>query len=211
MCPVTYCPCAGGYIQLKLYFFGENNVKIEVYHDYSLRTKIAEFQNVKSKTLLTLNATNLPNGIFNNEIYLKVTNQSDVSCITRIKTVCPDNLWPGSWEDMEILGKTFKNSYGSFTVYSHKDKVNNYDCKIDEVNTDWHVGGNVVKGDSNKIGTRTYDDLVFITNDSVRLTITKDGELKTGDKKFTIGGNLEVQGDSVIVKKRPVCGWCQSI
>jgi hypothetical protein len=39
-------------------------------------------------------------------------------------------------------------------------------------------------------------DFVFITNNEERLRITADGEIKTKGGKFTIGGNLEVQGDS---------------
>jgi hypothetical protein len=46
-----------------------------------------------------------------------------------------------------------------------------------------------------KLRTTDATDFVFITNNEERLRITADGEIKLNGK-FTIGGNLEVQGDS---------------
>ncbi|OUR91102.1 hypothetical protein A9Q87_11550 [Flavobacteriales bacterium 34_180_T64] len=64
-----------------------------------------------------------------------------------------------------------------------------------------------LKGNSNsdalvdKLGTTDSTDLVIVTDNIERLRITADGQIITGDGKFTIGGNLEVQGDSTRINK----------
>ena len=67
------------------------------------------------------------------------------------------------------------------------------------------MGGNVValSADTTNraFGTKNYEDLAFITNDTVRMVITKDGDLLIGSERVVLEGNLEVQGDSVIVNK----------
>jgi hypothetical protein len=61
----------------------------------------------------------------------------------------------------------------------------------------WSLFGNSKSDpEKDKLGTTDATDFVFITNNEERLRITADGEIKTKGGKFTIGGNLEVQGDS---------------
>lgn len=191
------CPCKGGYSRLELYYFGDNDVNIQVFRDPLLTSLITSFTAVKSGTLLNVDASGMPGGKFEVKTYLLVTNPANQQqSATELYTDCPKPSWPGAMEDLEILGKTF----GSFTVFSHTDLTNNIKCTMDKASLDWHVGGNVVAPDDNRIGTRTYDDLVFVTNDKVRLTITKDGKLITADSiGLELGGNLTVHGDSVEV------------
>ena len=54
---------------------------------------------------------------------------------------------------------------------------------------------------TDKLGTTDEADLVFVTNNLERLRITSAGEILTGEGKFTIGGNLEVQGDETLINK----------
>jgi hypothetical protein len=66
----------------------------------------------------------------------------------------------------------------------------------------WSLKGNSKTDPKrDKLGTTDAADLVMVTNDIERLRITADGEIITGDGKFTIGGNLEVQGDSTTINK----------
>lgn len=66
----------------------------------------------------------------------------------------------------------------------------------------WSLFGNS-KSDplKDKLGTTDSTDFVMVTNNKERLRITADGQIITGDGKFTIGGNLEVQGDSTVINK----------
>jgi hypothetical protein len=66
----------------------------------------------------------------------------------------------------------------------------------------WSLFGNSKSNPKkDKLGTTDSTDVVFVTNNIERLRITADGEIQTGDGKFTIGGNLEVQGDSTTINK----------
>ncbi|MFH6769595.1 hypothetical protein V8G56_12660 [Gaetbulibacter aquiaggeris] len=66
----------------------------------------------------------------------------------------------------------------------------------------WSLFGNSkTNPEKDKLGTTDSTDMVFVTNNKERLRITADGQLITGDGKFTIGGNLEVQGDSTLINK----------
>lgn len=66
----------------------------------------------------------------------------------------------------------------------------------------WSLFGNSKSNpEKDKLGTTDSTDLVMVTNNIERLRITADGQLITGDGKFTIGGNLEVQGDSTLINK----------
>ena len=66
----------------------------------------------------------------------------------------------------------------------------------------WSLFGNSKSNpEKDKLGTTDSTDVVFVTNNKERLRITADGQIITGDGKFTIGGNLEVQGDSTTINK----------
>lgn len=64
----------------------------------------------------------------------------------------------------------------------------------------WSLFGNSKSDpEKDKMGTTDATDLVFVTDNIERLRITADGRIITGPGKFTMGGNLEVQGDSTII------------
>lgn len=66
----------------------------------------------------------------------------------------------------------------------------------------WSLFGNSkTNPEKDRLGTTDAADLVMVTNNIERLRITADGEIITGDGKFIIGGNLEVQGDSTTINK----------
>ncbi len=66
----------------------------------------------------------------------------------------------------------------------------------------WSLFGNSKSNpDKDKFGTTDSTDLVFVTDNIERLRITSDGRIITGPGKFTMGGNLEVQGDSTRINK----------
>lgn len=192
-CDVDSCECIGDFFtEIEAYYFGANGVKVEVFGDQKLTQLIATFPSVNNAQLLTLSAAALPGGVFSTYIYLKVTDASNNSCVTEIFSRCPLNAWPGALEDLDILGKT----YGYFTVYSHTTAEQKRRCTIDNINQDWHVGGNVVGPVKNTLGTRNAENVVLISSDLPRGIITKDG--KFGLNTQTPNALLDVNGDARI-------------
>lgn len=204
-CATNKCECDEGYVDLELYYFGESNVLIEAFNSYSYdpANLMVSYPNSMSGDFLTINANNvvLTNGVLPTRVYFRVTKPSGEICYARIYTQCPVGSLPGQQEGQEILGKTF----GNFTVFSHTDKGNGMKCTLENIRREWHMGGNVVALNADTtnraFGTKNYEDLAFMTNDSIRMVITKDGDLRIGSERVVLEGNLEVQGDSVIVNR----------
>ena len=204
-CATNKCDCDEGYTDLELYYFGEDDVLIEAFNSYSYNPAnlMVTWANSMSGDFLTINENNsvLTNGVLPTRVYFRITKPSGEICYARIYTQCPVPSLPGQQEGQEILGKTF----GNFTVFSHTDKGNGIKCTLENIRREWHMGGNVValSADTTNraFGTKNYEDLAFITNDTVRMVITKDGDLLIGSERVVLEGNLEVQGDSVIVNK----------
>lgn len=217
-CLTETCYCEGGYTAMKLFYFGEDNVTVEVFSDYAMNNLFLTFNNVMSGDLLIIDGSGLANGTLMSKTYLKVTNLANEDCVTKIDSKCPLPSWPVAKEEQEILGKTF----GNFTVYSHTSAENNFECTLDNIQTDWHVGGNVVGALKKKLGTKNDEDVIFITNNIPRGIINKAGQfgVKTLDPRpgvdmdvrgifiadsimvrggLDVGGNLKVHGDSVII------------
>lgn len=192
-CEVDSCECIGDFFtEIEVYYFGANNVKVEVFGDQKLSQLITTFPNVNNAQLLALSAAALPGAVFSTYVYLRVTDPSNNSCVTEIFSRCPLNAWPGALEDLDILGKT----YGYFTVYSHTTSEQKRRCTIDNINQDWHVGGNVVGPVKNTLGTRNPENVVLISSDLPRGVITKDG--KFGLNTQTPNALLDVNGDARI-------------
>ena len=192
-CDVDSCECIGDFFtEIEVYYFGANNVKVEIFADQKLTQSVVSFPSVNNAQLLAIKASALPGGVFNTYIYLKVTDPGGATCTTEIFSRCPLNAWPGALEDLDILGKT----YGYFTVFSHTTSEQKRRCTIDNIDQDWHVGGNVVGPVKNTLGTRNPENVVLISSDLKRGIITKDGQF--GLNTQTPAALLDVNGDARI-------------
>ncbi|MBX2926222.1 MAG: hypothetical protein KF852_00175 [Saprospiraceae bacterium] len=202
LCPAEPCPCSGGFLEMSVYYFGENNVTIDVFTNKPLTNQIASFPGVVSGQLLTISGAGLPGGELAVHSFFRVTTGGGDVCVTPIYSRCPSNAWPGSLEDLKVIGKT----YGDFTVYSHRDTGNNYTCTIDDagVNQDWRVGGNVIGAAKNTLGTLNNESVVFITGNTPRGTITDAGNFGIGTLAPT--ATLDVAGNSRISQTLEVAG-----
>lgn len=198
-CPEE-CPCVGGFTQIQLYYFGENNVRVDVYNNPSFSGTIASFNAVNSGDLLTLSSAGLPGGTFSQYIFLVTTKADGTSCYTRMYARCPVNSWPGALDDLKILGKTF----GDFTVYSHTDQGGSLLCTLDNADQDWRVGGNIVSPANNTLGTRNNQSMVLISNDVPRGILTNTGNLGIGTT--TPSARLDVAGNARIANELTVHG-----
>ncbi|WP_367390088.1 hypothetical protein [Lewinella sp. LCG006] len=193
------CPCVGNFVEMQVYYFGDDNVTIEVYRNNGLTTLIQTFNNVTSGQLLTIDGSTTVNGTLGNTTYFVITN-GDNSCVESIYTRCPSNVWPGATDDLDVVGKT----YGDFTVFSRTDLGNNFVCDLSNAAQDWHVGGNVVSAAKNTLGTRNNESVVFITNDEDRGTITNTGDF--GINTLAPTARLDVRGDAIIDETLDVNG-----
>lgn len=198
-CPPP-CPCEGGFVEMKVYYFGEDNADIEVYRNNNENFLITSFSGVNSGDLLTIDGSGLPGGTLGIYTFFSTSSAGKETCITRIYSRCPSNAWPGATDDLAVLGKTF----GDYTVYAYTDSENNSECTIAYADQDWHVGGNVVEAPNNTLGTRNDESVRFITNDQVRGGITSTGEF--GIATTTPDAQLDVHGDAIIEETLDVNG-----
>ncbi|HHB51540.1 MAG TPA: hypothetical protein ENK75_00620, partial [Saprospiraceae bacterium] len=51
-CPADPCPCTGGFTQMGIYYFGEDNVDIDVYSSYTQTELVVSFSGANSGDLL---------------------------------------------------------------------------------------------------------------------------------------------------------------
>ena len=202
LCPSEPCPCNGGFVEMSVYYFGEDNVTVDVFSNKPLTQQIASFPGVMSGQLLPLSGAGLPGGVLPQYSYFRVTGGGGTVCITSIYSRCPSNAWPGSLEDLKVIGKT----YGEFTVYSHRDAGNNYSCSIDDagISQDWRVGGNVLGAANNTLGTLNDESVVFITGNTPRGAITNAGNFGIGTIAPT--ARLDVAGAGRISETLDVAG-----
>ena len=194
------CPCEGNFVEMQVYYFGEDNVTIDVYRNAGLNQLITTFNGVVSGQLLTVDGSGTPTGTLSNHTYFVTTTAGGEACVETIYSKCPTSAWPGSMQDLDVLGKT----YGDFTVFSRTDEGNTFVCDISNADQDWHVGGNVVGAANNTMGTRNNENVVFITNDQDRGTITTTGDF--GINTLAPGARLDVQGDAIINETLDVNG-----
>jgi len=179
------CPCEGGLSQIKVLYQGgpPTPVTVKVYRNQNLTDLLVTFNAVSNGDILTVNATNFPDGKLKKETFFQVL--SPGIAVVEIPTECEEEKEP--WEFS--LGETF----GNFSVLSHRDRKNGNECTVCDIRKEWQVGGNGLMDLCNKLGTRSYTDLVFITNNIERLRITKDGAI-------SLKNNIEV-GEDLTVKR----------
>ena len=178
------CPCEGGLSQIKLLYLGNDGVTVKVWGKKDQKDLLATFTGVNNGATLTVNANNYPDGKFKNETFFEVV--SSGSPIQEISTECEELKEP--WE--MSLGETF----GNFSVLSHRDRRNNAECTVCDVKKEWHVGGNGLMDMCNFLGTKSYTDLVLITKNIERLRITKDGDINIANS-LQAGNNLTVKNN----------------
>lgn len=200
MVPAYPCACEGNYVKLTLYYFGEEDVKISVFRDKQLERLVQKSETpLKKGYKFSIIAKYSSFGRLNSNTYLLLENDSKEEKVVVIRTSCPSPSWPGALEEQEILGKSF----GGFIVLSHEDETGKI-CSIDDVEMDWHQQGNIVTKQSNKLGTRNNEAVVFITNDEHRGVISHDGRFGINKEKPEWGSYLDVEGaitsDVLIVK-----------
>jgi len=193
LCPQDTCNCYGDLIQIQTYYFGPSNVKVEAFIKKDLSGLFFTQAGVIDGQLLTINSTSLPDGVFPAYTYLRLTGSDGTSCVTELYSRCPINAWPGATEDLRIVGKTF----GNFTIFSHTDMQKHQECSIDNIEQDWHVGGNIVGPSKNTLGTKNKESVQFITDDKIRGILTKDGDfgfgITTPDAKVDVNGNAKIR------------------
>ena len=199
-CPAEPCPCEDFFEQMSVYYFGEDNVTINVYRNNSSTILITSIANVNSGDLLVIDGTSTLNGRLGTYSYFEVINGSGEVCVTKIFSRCPSNVWPGSLDDQRVLGKTF----GDFTIFAHTDSENGSECTLADVDQDWHVGGNVVAATNRNLGTRNNEDVVFVSNDAERGVIKNTGEF--GINTVAPAAQLDVQGDAIVNETLDVNG-----
>ncbi|KAA3621916.1 MAG: hypothetical protein DWQ02_26940 [Bacteroidetes bacterium] len=199
-CIENPCPCEGGLIEVKLFYFGDDAVDIEFFGDAGLTNLIGSETGINNGDMFIVNGTGTPLGKLYSNTYLRVTNSLGETCVVKIFTRCPTNSWPGAYDDLRIVGKT----YGDFIVYSKTDLGNNNECTIADVDQDWHVGGNIIDPAKNTMGTRNEENVVFITDDTPRGVITASGDY--GINTMTPSAKLHVQGDQIIEETLDVNG-----
>ena len=189
------CPCEGGLSQIKVLYRGETGDSIRVYRNKNLTELLIAFKkiDVYDGAILTINAVNFPDGKLKNDTYFQVL--SGVTGLSlsvyEIPTECEEDKEP--WEFS--LGETF----GNFSVMSHRDRKNGAECTVCDIRKEWQVGGNGLMDLCNMLGTKSNTDLIFITNNLDRLKIKKDGDVEI-KRSLSIGGSLTV--DSSVLLNR---------
>lgn len=194
------CPCEGGLVAVKLFYFGDDPVDIEFFGDAGLTNLIGSETGINTGDMFIIDGSGTLLGKLYSNTYLRVTNGLGETCVVKIFTRCPTNSWPGAYDDLRIVGKT----YGDFTVFSKTDLGNNNECTIADVDQDWHVGGNIIDPAKNTMGTRNEENVVFITDDIARGVITASGDY--GINTLSPAARLHVDGDQIIEETLDVNG-----
>jgi hypothetical protein len=191
LCPDIPCPCDGGLKEIQLYYAGANNVTVSFYYNGGLDpgSLISSFANVQDGDILVVQT---PAGkTFNDYTFINVEGPGVEECKTRFWSNCPEYLYAGALDDLQIIGKT----YGDFTVMGYTDADNNNSCSLDDIQQDWHVGGNLVESTLNTMGTINNESVSFITNNTPRGIITQAGNFGIGTQSPST--RLEVVGNSL--------------
>jgi enhancing lycopene biosynthesis protein 2 len=180
------CPCEGGLSEIKvLYQDGPATpVTIKVYRKKELTELIATFTGVSNGAILTVSAAGFADGKLKENTYFQVLSPN--IAVVEVPSECEELKEP--WE--MSMGETF----GNFSVLAHKDKKNGAECTVCDLRKEWHVGGNGLMDLCNMLGTKSYTDLIFITNNTERLRITKDGDINISNN-LQIGNNLTVKNN----------------
>ena len=178
------CPCEGGLSQIKVLYTGPSGVTINVYAKKDQQDLLVSFNGVATGTILTISATNYPDGKLKDETFFEV--MSAGIPMVSLGTQCEYKNDP----DRSSLGETV----GNFSMLSHRDKKNNDECTVCDIKKEWHVGGNGLMDLCNLLGTKSNTDLILITNNLARLTIEKDGNINIHNS-LKVGADLTVNGN----------------
>lgn len=200
-CPEDTCNCRGDLIQIELYYFGPANVKLEVFPNSALTAPFFTQNGLTNGQLITLSSVGLPESVFPGYLYLRTTDATGETCLTTLYSKCPVNAFPGAKEDLRIVGKTF----GNFTVYSYTDQETRRTCSLDNLESGWLVGGNLVGPTKNTLGTLNEQPLTFITDAISRGVITPEGNFGLGTT--TPSARLEVAGTTLLQQSLQVDGF----
>lgn len=190
-CETQDCECEGDIVEMTLYYFGDHSATISVYRN-SAQTMLVDQFVVNSGDPFTVSAAGLPGGTFPYYLYFRVDDDGGGSCTTRIFSECPPNAWPGADDDLNVLGKTF----GNLTVFSYTSDGENQECDLDDIEQDWHVGGNVVGPTVKSLGTRNAEDMIFLSSDVQRGVLTRDGLFGLGTTSPNV--RLDVSGKTYL-------------
>lgn len=182
------CPCEGGLSAIKVLYTGTSGVTVKAFRKSNLTELIATFNGVQTGAILTISAAAFNDGKLKKETFLQVLGGSNP--VVEIPTDCETS---GDDDDSHHQGFALGETFGNFSVLSQRDKRNNAECTVCDIRKEWHVGGNGLMDMCNLLGTKSYTDLVFITNNIERLRITKDGAI-------SLKTNLEI-GEDLTVKR----------
>lgn len=198
-CETQDCECEGDIVEMTLYYFGDHSATISVYRDQA-QTQLVDQFIVNDGDAFTVSAAGLPGGRFPYYLYFRIDDDGGESCTTRIFSQCPPNAWPGAKVDLGVLGKTF----GNLTVFSYTSNGENQECDLDDIEQDWHVGGNLVGPTNKQIGTLNAEDMIFISNNANRGILTANGQFGLGtmspDARLHVSGKTYLNDNANILR-----------
>lgn len=195
------CPCDGELSQIKVLYTGPASATataiIKAYRNDDLTELLATFPAVKSGDILTISGTNFSDGKLKDITYLKVQLKPfAVAEVVPIPTKCTN-------DDNDGLHNILGESFGDFSVLARRDKKTDIECTVCDVRVDWKVGGNGLMDLCTRLGSKSYTDLVLITNNIDRLKITKDGDIILNSSGV---GSTTVNGPTTLKKTLSVEG-----
>ncbi|MEO0725322.1 MAG: hypothetical protein AAFZ63_12315 [Bacteroidota bacterium] len=199
-CETQTCECEGDITEMVLFYSADQNADIFVYRDQAQTQLVGSYLNRANGDQITVSAAGLPGGTFPYYLYFRIEFADATSCTTRIFSECPPNAWPGSTADLDVLGKSFAN----LTVFSYTSSDNGNVCDLDDIEQDWHVGGNFVGPENMALGTRNAEAVELITDEIIRGVITATGSFGIGTVAPT--ALLDVEGDVRIATELDVFG-----
>ncbi len=180
--PIDKCDAKKGISLMRLLYLGPDGVTVKVFSDDKLTKLLTTVTNVSNGNVFLVDARNTPEKKFKEQTYLQISTPG-----------LPVSVVPTKGEPT-IVAET----YGNFSVMSvlvYKDKSSGgLECTACDMNQNWKVGGNVFDDVCGKMGTKSYSDVIFITNNLERFRLTKDGDL-TLKNNLAIGRDLTVAND----------------
>ena len=180
--PVPVCACEAGLSSMNLLYLGSNGVTVNVYKDQNLKPDqlLQTFSSVQNGATITLSAVPRDHKLQDN-LFLQIAGSS--APVIQISAKCED----------AIVGQT----YGNFSVVSRTDVKNGVTCSVCDVQQNWKIGGNVVASPCNWLGSMSNSDIILITNNIPRATITAAGDINVNNN-LSVGKTLTVTGSTTL-------------